>query len=55
MAERLADEQRNVSFYAFAVGRGVDKAELLHIISANDSETAGDRYMDLWVRDEAPW
>lgn len=55
MAERLADEQRNVSFYAFAVGRGVDKSELMRIISANEQDSAADRYMDLCVRNESPW
>ncbi len=32
MAEQLADEQRHVSLFAYGVGRGVDRAELLHII-----------------------
>lgn len=32
MADRLADEQRNVTLHAYGVGRGVDKPELLHII-----------------------
>ncbi|PNH12224.1 Ankyrin repeat domain-containing protein [Tetrabaena socialis] len=32
MAEQLADEQRHVSLFAYGVGRGVDRAELLHVI-----------------------
>ncbi|GIL70492.1 hypothetical protein Vretifemale_1233 [Volvox reticuliferus] len=32
MADQLADEQRHVSLFAYGVGRGVDRAELLHII-----------------------
>ncbi|EFJ51063.1 collagen-related protein [Volvox carteri f. nagariensis] len=32
MAEQLADEQRYVTLFAYGVGRGVDRAELLHII-----------------------
>lgn len=34
MAERLSDEQRHVSLYAYGVGRGVDRAELLHVLGA---------------------
>ncbi|GLI58796.1 hypothetical protein VaNZ11_000557 [Volvox africanus] len=32
MSDQLADEQRHVSLFAYGVGRGVDRAELLHII-----------------------
>ncbi|KAG2453640.1 hypothetical protein HYH02_001853 [Chlamydomonas schloesseri] len=32
VADQLADEQRHVSLFAYGVGRGVDRAELLHII-----------------------
>jgi hypothetical protein len=43
MARRLADEQPHVDLYAFGVGRGVDKQELVHIISAKDPEGAEGR------------
>ena len=33
MAERLADEQANVSIFAMGVGRGVEKTELERIIA----------------------
>lgn len=55
MAARLADEQANVSLYAFGVGRGVDAAELIHIISGAETKDADQRYLELCVRDEAPW
>ncbi|KXZ52905.1 hypothetical protein GPECTOR_8g284 [Gonium pectorale] len=104
VAEQLADEQRHVSLFAYGVGRGVDRAELLHIIGGpptcpmvshaipapggaapdygagggpgGDAPGAGggvpvragpgvclsawgeepdDRYLALYVRDEAPW
>ena len=43
MAGRLADEQAHVRLHAYGVGRGVDKEELLRIISARDAATAEDR------------
>lgn len=55
MMERLADEQANVSLHAFGVGRGVDKVELLHIISACSKGDPEDCYMGLRVLDEHPW
>lgn len=55
MASRLADEQGPVAMYAFGVGRGVDKQELLRIVGATQPAAAADRYFDLCVRDEAPW
>jgi uncharacterized protein with von Willebrand factor type A (vWA) domain len=86
MVSRLADEQSHVELYAFGVGRGVDKGELVRIIQGavevkvgaeveveeGDKEeggkeeavstttvvssiTAEERYLELCVRDEAPW
>jgi hypothetical protein len=89
MVSRLADEQSHVELYAFGVGRGVDKGELVKIIQGaldvkvavevvgggdkeeGDKEeqaaagatagkapqgvTAEERYVELCVRDEAPW
>lgn len=55
MAARLADEQRNVQLFAYGVGRGVDKSELVKIISASGSEDAELRYVDLCVHDDPPW
>jgi hypothetical protein len=44
-----------VRLHAYGVGRGVDREELLRIISASDAATAEDRYLALMVLDEAPW
>ncbi|KAL6781397.1 hypothetical protein ACKKBG_A10990 [Auxenochlorella protothecoides x Auxenochlorella symbiontica] len=55
MAQRLADEQGHVCLYAFGVGRGVDRAELLRIISARDASSADSRYLGLCTLDESPW
>ncbi|PRW34079.1 glycoside hydrolase isoform A [Chlorella sorokiniana] len=55
MCARLADEQAPVRLHAYGVGRGVDREELLRIISASDAATAEDRYLALMVLDEAPW
>ena len=41
VAERLADEQRNVNFFAFGVGRGVDKTELLPLLHVGSKDDAG--------------
>lgn len=45
MCARLGDEQGQcgLGLHAYGVGRGVDKLELLRIISAADPETAEDR------------
>ena len=43
MARRLADEQPLVELWAFGVGRGVDRQELLHIIAGQDPEAAEGR------------
>ncbi|GAX79674.1 hypothetical protein CEUSTIGMA_g7115.t1 [Chlamydomonas eustigma] len=57
----LADEMCNTTMFAFGVGRGVDRAELLSILapaSGNNSNKYNDaeaRYMDLFFKDEAPW
>lgn len=55
MAARLSDEQGGVSLHAFGVGRGVDKHELMNIISAQDAESAESRYLELCVLEDAPW
>lgn len=55
MAAKLGDEQRRVSLHAFGVGRGVDREELLRIISARDAGSATARYVGLCVLDESPW
>ncbi len=56
MARRLADEQPHVSLYAFGVGRGVDKQELVHIISAKDPQGAeGRQVTDRRVRVSYAW
>ena len=41
VAERLADEQRNVNFFAFGVGRGVDKTELLPLLHVGSKDDTG--------------
>lgn len=45
MCARLADEQAGVGLHAYGVGRGVDREELLRIISACDPDTAEDRWV----------
>lgn len=58
MVSRLSDEQANVALWAFGVGRGVDAAELMRIIEGPGEACKGlgkERYMDLCVRDDAPW
>lgn len=62
MTARLADEQGRVEMHAFGVGRGVDRRELLRIVSgacggdrSYDSEEAASRYLPLMVLDDAPW
>ncbi|KAK9829572.1 hypothetical protein WJX72_006550 [[Myrmecia] bisecta] len=56
IAERLADEQANVSLFAFGVGRGVEKTELERIIGVCGGASACDtHYMPLCTRDDAPW
>jgi len=47
-AARLADEQAGVRLFAFGVGRGVDKGEMLALAGA-------DRYLGLMTRDDPPW
>ena len=56
MVSRLADEQSHVGLFAFGVGRGVDKGELVTIIEGAVGKGKGEeRYVELCVRDEAPW
>jgi hypothetical protein len=62
MVARLADEQAHVCLWALGVGRGVDSAELVRIIEGPDSGGSDskkglgkERYLDLCVRDDAPW
>ena len=62
MTARLADEQGRVEMHAFGVGRGVDRRELLRIISGAygkgvtcDSDAAASRYLPLMILDDAPW
>jgi hypothetical protein len=56
-AARLADEQHGVQVWAFGVGRGVDRSELLRIVAAAAPGGAcpEDRYLELCVREEVPW
>jgi uncharacterized protein YegL len=56
-AGRLADEQQGVQVWAFGVGRGVDRSELLRIVGAATQAGARpeDRYLELCVREEVPW
>lgn len=42
MAERLADEQANVSIFAMGVGRGVEKTELERIIAVCGADKVRD-------------
>ena len=57
MAARLADEQANVSIWAFGVGRGVERTELERIIGVcmPPGGACSSRYVPLCTRDEAPW
>ncbi|KAF8069487.1 COL14A1 [Scenedesmus sp. PABB004] len=60
MVARLADEQANVALWCFGVGRGVDAGELRRIIAAagaggHGDAAAAERYVELCVRDDAPW
>jgi hypothetical protein len=40
---------------AFGVGRGVDRAALLEIMSPGAPDAAAGRYLDVAVLDDAPW
>ncbi|CAL8468573.1 g8113 [Coccomyxa elongata] len=55
MAERLADEQANVSIFALGVGRGVEKTEMQRIIGVCGADKVALRYIPLCTLDEAPW
>uniref|UniRef100_A0A383V3G9 VWFA domain-containing protein n=1 Tax=Tetradesmus obliquus TaxID=3088 RepID=A0A383V3G9_TETOB len=58
MVGQLADEQANVGLWAFGVGRGVDVGELVRIIEGAGGAAKGlgaERYVELCVRDDAPW
>jgi hypothetical protein len=58
MVAQLADEQAHVGLWAFGVGRGVDAAELMRIIEGPGDAAKGlgqERYVELCVRDDAPW
>jgi len=56
IASRLADEvPGGVSLYAFGVGRGVDRGELLRIINAGGATIDESRYLGLCTCDDAPW
>ena len=58
MVAQLSDEQCNVGLWAFGVGRGVDSAELMRIIEGPGEVAKGlgrERYVELCVRDDAPW
>lgn len=61
MAAMLADEQPHTTMFAYGVGRGVDRAELLSIIGAarpyagSAYHAPEARYLDLFHREEAPW
>jgi hypothetical protein len=58
MVAQLADEQANVGLWAFGVGRGVDAPELMRIIEGPGAAAKGlgqERYVELCVRDDAPW
>lgn len=55
LLERLADEQGPVSVYAYGVGRGVDASQLMNILEGAGRGDAAQRYVELCVRDEAPW
>jgi hypothetical protein len=57
----LVDELCNTTMFAFGVGRGVDRPELLSILSPaygnsnNKYKDSEARYMDLFIKEEAPW
>lgn len=56
MVSRLADEEHIAVMHAFGVGRGVDKQELIRIISGACGEyEAINNYLPLLVLDDAPW
>lgn len=56
MVSRLVDEEHVAAVHAFGVGRGVDKQELIRIISAACPEHAANNYyLPLLVLDDAPW
>mmetsp|Transcript_14991 Transcript_14991/g.38108 ORF Transcript_14991/g.38108 Transcript_14991/m.38108 type:complete len:389 (-) Transcript_14991:468-1634(-) len=56
MAGRLVDEvSSSVSLYAFGVGRGVDKAELLRIVGAGGPKPDDSHYLGLCTYEDAPW
>jgi len=56
MAGRLVDEvSGQVSLYAFGVGRGVDKAELLRIVGAGGPAPDDSHYLGLCTYEDAPW
>jgi uncharacterized protein YegL len=57
ITSRLVDEQGNVALHAFGVGRGVDRVELLRIISGAcpAGEDPAHRYLPLMVLEDAPW
>lgn len=61
VAAMLTDEQPNTTIFAYGVGRGIDRMELLNIVATappshgckyQDPES---RYLDLFYREEAPW
>lgn len=43
MSSVAQDEQGDVCLFAYGVGQGVDREELLRVISATDAPTAEDR------------
>lgn len=61
VASQLADEQPGACMFAFGVGRGVDRSELLHIAEVAPPRGSAklkppeERYMDLFYKEEAPW
>ncbi len=55
MAERLADEQANVSIFALGVGRGVERTELDRIVAVCGADKVATRYIPLCTIDENPW
>ena len=64
-AARLADEMPGARVWALGVGRGVDRGELARVLSGAAAAApprgggggggGGARYLDLCVRDDAPW
>lgn len=54
-ARSLAEEQANVSMYAFGVGSGVDRLELDKIVAATGCSDLDCRYMPLAVHPESLW